>query len=100
MNRIDAFIAEIAIDLVDAIEPAHHEPLQIKLRRNAQVQIHVESVVVRHERPRRRSAQNRMHHRRFHFHVAAFVEKTPNFPDDLRARDENFSRPLIDDQSR
>ncbi len=98
MDRVDALIAKIAIDLVNAIESAHYQPLQIKLRRDAQVQIHVERIVVRDERPRRRSAQNRMHHWRFHFHVAAFVKKIANFPDDFRARNKNFSRPVIHDQ--
>ena len=45
--RRDALIAEVAIDLVDAIESADHQPLEIQLRRDAQEQIHVEGVVMR-----------------------------------------------------
>ena len=98
MNRVDALVAEIAVDLINAIQSADHKPLQIKLRRNAQVQIHIESIMVCDERPRRGSPQNRMHHRCFHFHVAALVKKTPNFPNDFRARNENFSRAVIHNQ--
>ena len=72
--------------------------LQIKLRRDPQIQIHVKCIVVRHEGPRRRPAQNRMHHRRFDFDVAALVEKAPQLADDLRAPDENLARPFVDDQ--
>ena len=34
----DPFIAEVAIDLIHAIESAHRQPLQIKFRRNAEEQ--------------------------------------------------------------
>ena len=51
--RRDALVPEVARDLVDALEAADDEPLQIQLRRDAQEEIHVERVVVRHERPRR-----------------------------------------------
>ncbi len=35
--RRDALVAEVAVDLVNPIEAAHHQPLQIQLRRDAQV---------------------------------------------------------------
>ena len=53
---------------------------------------------MRHERPCRRASQNRMHHRRFHFHVAALVEKPPQLAHDLRTPHENFPRPFVHDQ--
>ena len=33
--RADPFIAEIAVDLIHAVEATDHQPLQIQLRRNA-----------------------------------------------------------------
>ena len=69
--RRDAFVAEIAIDLVDALQAAHHQALQIQLRRDAQIQIDIERVVVRDERPRRRAAVEGLQHGRFHFQKAA-----------------------------
>ena len=69
--RGEALVAEVAIDLVDALQPAHHQPLQVQLRRDAQVEIDIERVVVRDERPRRRAAVERLHHGRFHLDEAA-----------------------------
>jgi phage terminase large subunit-like protein len=34
--RADALVAEVAVDLVDAVKAADDQPLQIKLRRDAQ----------------------------------------------------------------
>jgi hypothetical protein len=65
--RGEAFVAEVAVDLVDPLQAAHHQPLQVQLRRDAQVEIDIERVVVRDERPRRRAAVERLHHGRFHF---------------------------------
>ena len=42
----DALVAEIAPDLVDPIQPAHQQAFEVKLKRNAQVEILVELVVV------------------------------------------------------
>ncbi len=57
--RRDAFIAEIAIDLVDAIESTDDQPFQIQFRRNSQEEVDVERIVMRYKRTRRRAAGNR-----------------------------------------
>ena len=69
--RGEALVAEIAVDLVDALQAAHHQPLQVKLRRDAQVEIDIERVVMGDERPRRGAAVDRLHHGRLHFDEAA-----------------------------
>ncbi len=71
--RGEAFVAEVAIDLVDALQAAHHQALQIQLRRDAQVQIDIERVVMRDEGARRGAAIERLHHGRFHFDEAAWL---------------------------
>ena len=48
----DAFVAEVAVDLVDAVEAADDQPLEIELRRDAQEEVEVERVVVGGEGPR------------------------------------------------
>jgi len=53
-------VAKIAADLVHAVEAAHHEALQVQLGRDAQVQVHVERVVVRVKRLRGRPASHRV----------------------------------------
>ena len=71
----DPLVAEVAVDLVDPLEAADDQPLQIQLRRDAQEELHVERVVVRHERPRQRAAGDRLHHRRLDFEIAARVQE-------------------------
>ena len=78
--RRDPFIAEIAIDLVDAIEAADHQPLEIKLWGDAQIEVEIKSVVVSRERLRGRAARDRLHHRGFNFDVASFIEELPQRP--------------------
>ena len=81
----DALVAEDPADLVDAVEAAHDQPLEVELRRDAQVEVHVERVVVGHERPRRRAAGDRLHHRRLDLEEAARVEERADRLDEPRA---------------
>ena len=87
-----ALVAEIAIDLVDALEAADHQALEIQLRRDAQVHVHVERVVVRDERPRGRAAGDRLHHRRLDFDEIARVEEVAQVAHDARALAEHLAR--------
>ena len=73
--RRDPLVPEVARDLVHALHAADRQPLQVQLRRDPQVQIHVERVVVRHERPRHRAARDRLHDRRLDLEIAAIVEE-------------------------
>ena len=73
MPRRNAFIAEIAIDLIHAFEATHYQPLQIKLWCDTQIQVKIERVVVRLKRLCRGTTIERLHHGRFHFdEVACF----------------------------
>src|SRR5512142_2419556 len=54
---VDALVAPDPADLVDAVEPAHHQPLEVELGRDAELQVEAERVVVGLERPRRRAAR-------------------------------------------
>ena len=66
-----AFVAEIPVDLVDALETADDQALEIQLGGNAQVELQIERVVMGHERSRRRPSRNHVHHRRLDFHEPA-----------------------------
>ena len=92
------FVAEVAVDLENLLEPAHHELLQVQLRRDAQVELHVERVVMRHERPRGGAARDRMHHRRLDLEVAARHEEFADRLHDLRSLDEHVARRGIGDE--
>ena len=81
MLRRDAFVPEVAIDLEHPLHAADRQPLQIQLGRDPQEELHVERVVVRHERPRQRAAGNRLHHRRLDFQEAVPLQKIANRSD-------------------
>ena len=74
----DAFIPEVAIDLENLLDAADHEALEVELWRNPQEELHVECVVMRHKRPRERTARNRLHHRRLDLEKPAGDEKLPH----------------------
>ena len=70
----ESFVAEVAVDFVDAVEAADHQALQVEFRRDAQVEIDVEGVVVGDEGTRRGAAIERLHHGRFDFDELAGFE--------------------------
>ena len=73
--RRHALVAEIAVDLVHALQAADDQALEEQLRRDAQVHVHVERVVMRRERPRRRAARNGLQHRRLDLEEIHRVEE-------------------------
>jgi hypothetical protein len=52
-----AFVPEIFGELVHAIETTYDQPFQVKLVGNAQVQSHIQGIVVRFKRTRRRATR-------------------------------------------
>ena len=96
--RRDPLVPEVAVDLVDLREAAHDEALQVELRSDPQVEVEVERVVVRHERPGRGAARERLHHRRLDLDEAARVEEAPDEGDELRADLERPPRLRRDDE--
>jgi hypothetical protein len=53
--RRDPLIAEVTVDFEHPFHAADCQPLQVQLRRDAHVQLHVERVVMGHERPGQRA---------------------------------------------
>jgi hypothetical protein len=68
--RREPLVAEYARKLEYALDAADQQPLQVQLRRNPEVQVHVERVVPGQEGSRVGAAVDRMQHRRLHFGVA------------------------------
>src|SRR3546814_5949447 len=87
-----ALVAEVAVDLVHALEATDDQALEVELRRHAQEQVQVERVVVRGERLGRRTTGQVMHHRRLDFEEAPRVEPATDRADHLRALDEPLAR--------
>src|SRR5439155_5532103 len=66
----NAFVAKVAVDFKDFVEPTHQQPFQIKLRRNEQVEIETNRFVVRAERLGRRAASDGLQDWRLDFQKA------------------------------
>jgi len=56
VGRVDPFVAEDPADLVDALDPADDQPLEVQLGGDAQRHVDVERVDVRDKRARRGAA--------------------------------------------
>ena len=71
----DAFVAEVAVDLIDAIQAADDQALEVQLGGDAQEKIDIEGVVVGDEGTRGRASGDGLHHRSFDLDEVAGVEK-------------------------
>ncbi len=94
---VDAFVAEVAVYLEDLAHAANQQPLQVKLRCNAQEEVDVEGLVVGGERLGRRAAGDGLHHGRFDFVEAAAFEEVADFAHDLAALEQNLAGVVVDD---
>jgi hypothetical protein len=94
----DALVAEVLADLVDALEPADDQSLQVELVGDPQEEVAVERVVVGHEGARERAAVERLEDRRLDLEEAALVEPAPDRPHDLGPQDEQLARLLVREQ--
>ena len=70
----DALVAEVLRELVDALESADDQTLEVQLGRDPEVDVGVELLVVRHERRREAAAVPRLENRRLDLDEAALVE--------------------------
>ena len=96
--RGQPFVAEVAVDLVHALEAADDEALQVQLRCDAQVHVDVERVVMRDERLGHRAARDHLQHRRLDFHEVERVEEAAQVLHDARALAEHLAALVADDQ--
>ena len=88
----DALVAEVLADLVDALQAADDQALEVELGGDAQVHRRVERVEVRHERARQCAAVDRLQDRGLDLDEALVVEEAADRGDDLGARDEDLAR--------
>ena len=70
----DALVAKVLADLVHALEAADDEPLEVELGGDAEVEVGVELVRVRHEGVRERAAVAGLENRRLDLDEALVVE--------------------------
>ena len=96
--RRQPLVAEVAVDLEHAVEAADHQPLQEQFRRDAQVHVDVERVVVRDEGLGRRAARDHLQHRRLDFEEALVDHELAHRRDRLAADHEGGARLLVHHQ--
>ena len=95
----EPLVAEVLADLVDALEPADDQALEVQLVGDPQEEVAVELVVVGHERPRQRAAVERLEDRGLDLEEAALVEPARGSrATTLRAQDEELARLLVGEQ--
>ena len=86
-----ALVAEILSELIDALQAADEQPLEVQLGCDPQVEVAVERVVMRRERPRERAAVEGLQDRRLDLDEALPVEVGADRGDDLRAGNERLA---------
>ena len=86
MLERDSLVAEVLADLVDLLEPADDQPLEVELGGDAEIAILVELVVVRHERLGERAAVARLEHGRLDLDEPPLVQDAPDRRDCARAK--------------
>src|SRR5205807_4387580 len=85
-------------DLEDAVVAADDEPFEIELEGNAQIEIHVERVVMSSEGSRHRPTGQRLQHGRLDLDKAATLEKCPRLFDQAAAAEEDVHHLGVGDQ--
>ena len=94
----DALVAEIAPDLVDPVQTAHHQPLEVELEADAQVEVLVKLVVVGDEGLGCRAAVDRLQDGGFHFQEALTIQEIPQGADHRGALAEDLAHLGVDGQ--
>ncbi len=94
----DPFVAEVAVDFKHAFKTANHQTFQIQFRRDAQVHIQIQRVVMGDERTGGRPAWDHLHHRGFDFHKATSHHELAHGGEDLRTDTERMTRLFVGDQ--
>ena len=78
VGPVHALVPEVVADLVDPLEAAHQEPLEVQLVGDPQVERHVQRIVVGDERPGRGAAVERLQDRGLDLEKPPLVEEPPD----------------------
>ncbi len=98
MAHGDAFVTEVTVNFEYAFEAANHQTLEVQFRRDTQVHVQIQRVVMGDKRTGRRAAWDHLHHRRFDFHKAASNHKLANTGQDLRTGFEGVTGFIVRDE--
>ena len=88
VRPVDALVPKIVADLIYALQAADHQPLEVQLVSNPEIQWHVQRAMMRHERPGRRAAVLRLQNRSLDLEKVSLLEKRAQRRDHPRPRAE------------
>ena len=95
---VHTLVAEDAPDLIDPLEAAHDEALEMELRCDAHIHIDVQGIVMGDEGPGGSAAGNGVEDRGLHLHIVPGVQIGPDVPDKLGADLKGPAHILIHDE--
>mmetsp|Transcript_76663 Transcript_76663/g.206681 ORF Transcript_76663/g.206681 Transcript_76663/m.206681 type:complete len:467 (+) Transcript_76663:568-1968(+) len=98
VRHVHALIPEVAADLVNAVQAANHEHLEVQLGRDPHEQVHVQVVVVRDEGLRGCAAGDHVHHRGLDLQETSGVQVVSDVVDDFRPCVKGVPDVLVDHQ--
>ena len=95
---VHALVAEVTPYLIDALEAADDESLEVQLGGDTQVHIHIERVMVRDEGPCGRPARYLLQDRCLHLGIARLIKHSAHGAYDGGALEEDLFHSLVDDE--
>ena len=98
MALVNAFVAEVASDFKNALKTADDQLFEIQLRSNAQIQVHIQRVMMRDKRFGIGAAHNRMQHRRFDFQKVVSFKITADGRGDFTTLFVDFTAFVVHDK--
>ena len=98
MVAVHTLVAEVLANLVDTLEAAHDEALQIELGGNAHIHVLIEGIEVGDERTGRGTTGNHLQGRCLHLGIASLVEHAAQGADDGGTLQEGVLHTLVDHQ--
>ncbi len=98
MTGVHALVAEDTADLVDVLETADDQTLEVQLGRNTQVHVDVQRIVMGDERTCCRTARDGVEARGLNLHKAAAIHKAADLTHDCRALLEGVTYLRVDDE--
>ena len=96
--EVHALVAECPAEFEDALHPADAEPLEVELRRDAQIEVQVVGVDVRLERPGVGAAVDLLQDRRLDLQESLGEQRLPDRPQDVAARADEITGRRVDRQ--
>ena len=94
----DALVSEVAVDLIDPVDSADDQALEVELGRDPQIEGHFEGVMMRHEGPGGRTPDDGLHHRGLDLEKSPGVEPVAKGLDDPGAHREGLAHLRVHQQ--